>query len=129
MEYNCNISIIDNAAGVSAGMAAYRFVRRIMRPEYLVHGSVIRTGCVLIAGFAGIKVGTIVRDQTQGLRLELNSFIGGNVKNEVTKEQIYESFKQRKEILDDKNQNDNMTSFNNGSKVMEEKKDGESGNT
>lgn len=81
MENNCNTSIIDNAAGVCSGLAAYKFVQRLMRYEYQINGSIIRTGCVLIAGFAGIKVGTIIRDQTQKLRLELNSSIRIN-KNE-----------------------------------------------
>ena len=64
-------SMIDNAAGLCAGIATYTIVKNQISGTFHFGGGIVRTGCQLIQTFCGIKVGVIIRDEVYKIRTEL----------------------------------------------------------
>lgn len=81
-----NLSIIDNFVGLCAGISTCKFVRHFMNPDYITGGSIVKAGIIIISTFSGIKMGTIIRDQSQNLRQEL-VFLGSAYKENIPKEE------------------------------------------
>lgn len=63
-----NFGMVDNAAGVCAGMAAYKYAQEKLRMVYYANGGIVRTGCSLLSAYAGIQIGSLVRDKVRKIR-------------------------------------------------------------
>lgn len=66
-----NYSMIDNAAGLCAGIATYEIVKNRISGTFYFGGGIVRTGCQLIQAFCGVKVGVAVRDEVHKVRTGL----------------------------------------------------------
>lgn len=66
-----NYNMIDNAAGLCAGIATYKLIETRVSATYHFGGGIVRTGCQLIQAFCGVKVGVAVRDEVHKVRTGL----------------------------------------------------------